>query len=61
MQSTEPNYVEFTPGKLLELEACYAKAVAENQPVFDFEGTELLTDYAKYLIEYVRQQFGGVH
>lgn len=31
----------------------YAEAVAENRQVFVFDGAEVLTSFAKYLIEYV--------
>jgi hypothetical protein len=30
----------------------YLKAVSENKNIFIFEGNELLTSYAKYLLQY---------
>jgi len=30
----------------------YKKAVKENKKIFYFNGQEILTDYAKYLLEY---------
>ena len=35
------------------LKKLYAVAVAEGQEIFVFKGQELLTAYAKYLIEYL--------
>ena len=34
----------------------YTNAVANNQDTFTFEGHTLVTQYAKYLIEYYTQQ-----
>ena len=39
---------------LAALEKRYAKAVENKEEKFTFEGHELLTRYAKYLIEYLQ-------
>ena len=49
--------IEFTPEVLKNLKAEYNKAVESGQEIFIFQGNELLTDYAKYLIQYVESQF----
>jgi hypothetical protein len=35
----------------------YQKAVVNSKNTFIFDGNELLTDYAKYLIEYLTPMF----
>lgn len=45
--------MEFDKDALTELQACYDLAVVAEQETFDFRGEELLTEYAKYLIEYL--------
>ena len=37
-----------------KLQREYAKAVKNKQKSFTFEGTKLLTDYAKYMLEYFK-------
>ena len=39
--------------KLRALRRAYKKAVEDGEKVFKFEGHELLTDYAKYLIQHL--------
>ena len=34
----------------------YSKAVSNNQEIFIFQGRELLTAYAKYIIEYINSK-----
>jgi hypothetical protein len=34
----------------------YERAVKENQEIFLFENKELLTSYAKYLLEYMKDK-----
>ena len=46
------NYKTFTKFK-----AAYKTATMENKEVFIFEGNEILTAYAKYLIEYLEPKF----
>jgi hypothetical protein len=45
--------LQFDYTKLKKLQKCYDKAVAKNEKQFTFEGAVLLTDYAKYLLEYL--------
>jgi hypothetical protein len=45
--------INFTKESLLKLKDAYALAVTEGRDQFTFEGHELLTSYAKYLIEYL--------
>lgn len=50
--------IEFTPEVLEDLKTEYNKAVENGQEIFIFQGRhELLTDYAKYLIQYVESKF----
>jgi hypothetical protein len=44
----------FTKEKLTTLKRAYHKAKKEGQESFTFDGQLLLTEYAKYLIEYGR-------
>jgi len=43
----------------LRLRRRYERAVREQAESFTFEGHELLTSYAKYLLEYLATQFGS--
>jgi len=45
--------ITFSQKKLKQLKDAYAVAVTEGRDQFTFEGHELLTSYAKYLIEYL--------
>jgi hypothetical protein len=45
--------ITFSQEKLQQLKDAYAVAVTEGRDQFTFEGHELLTSYAKYLIEYL--------
>lgn len=49
--------ITWTPEKLKQLERMYAEAVASDTGQFVFEGHDLLTSYAKYLIEYLKGRF----
>ena len=49
MQWTEKDY--------LELKRQYENAVSEDQEQFEFQGVELLTTFAKYLIEFLDKEF----
>lgn len=55
--SDEIKHVEFTPQKLKDLKDSYKSAVKYNQDSFWFDGNEVITSYAKYLIEYLDMQF----
>jgi hypothetical protein len=39
--------------KMSDLQAAYDKAVTAGEDQFTFHGHELVTDYAKYLLEYL--------
>ena len=41
----------------ISLKRLYKKAVEEKKNVFTFKGHQLLTSYAKYLIEYLENKF----
>jgi|GEM_PF-6824381 len=43
-----------TERTLGDLEKCYTKATQSGAEVFTFQGREVLTSYAKYLIEYLK-------
>jgi len=45
--------VSFDKAKMDQLQVAYDKAVAAGDDQFVFEGHELLTQYAKYLLEYL--------
>lgn len=47
------NTINFTPKLLANLKEKYKLAKETGADVFIFEGHELLTAYAKYLIEYL--------
>lgn len=50
--------IRFTRDMLVRFKVRYAKAVEAGEVQFVFEGNTFLTGYAKYLIEYLNQQFG---
>ena len=45
--------IKWNRAKLRKFRRRFAKAVLEKEEVFEFEGHELLRDYAAYLIEYL--------
>lgn len=51
--------IRFTRAKLQHLKATYDRTVAAGGEQFEFEGQQVLTCYAKYLIEYLDMQFGA--
>lgn len=51
------DYITFTPSKLKNLKEAYRTAVEAHQDSFWFDGSEVLTSYAKYMIEYLDMQF----
>jgi hypothetical protein len=51
------NTVAFTVESLGEFKKAYNKAVSDGVETFWFEGNEYVPGYAKYLIEYLEQQF----
>jgi hypothetical protein len=51
------NIIEFDKKKFDELKMAYNKAKVNDLESFKFEGTELITAYAKYLIQYLDSKF----
>ena len=49
--------IVFDKAKLEALRVAYLAAVEAKEEIFTFEGHELLTAYAKYLIEYLAGKF----
>lgn len=49
--------MEFDRKKVLLLRQRYERAVQEGEKQFTFDGEELLTAYAKYMLEYLERQF----
>ena len=43
-----------------KLQKKYDDATRDNIDVFKYEGNEILTSYAKYLLEYLKQKRKGV-
>jgi len=51
--------INFNQAKLERLRTRYKKAAATGEKQFDFEGSEFVTGYAKYVIQYLDMQFNG--
>jgi phage anti-repressor protein len=51
------NEINFNQKKFNELQQLYKIASDTGKDIFMFEGNELLTSYAKYLIEYLSKIF----
>ena len=51
------NTISFNKTTFLSLKNEYQNAVETSKNTFMFEGNELLTNYAKYLIEYLTPTF----
>lgn len=49
----EPETVTFTPEKLKEFKRLYLLMKEDGKESFFFEEREYVTDYAKYVIEYL--------
>ena len=49
--------IQFTPQLYKELKSAYKKAVETKKEQFVFNGHEFLTNYAKYVLEYLGQYF----
>lgn len=47
----------WTPEKLARLKEAYAAADKRHRDEFKFDGYSFYTGYAKYLIEYLEQEF----
>lgn len=53
--------ITFDRLKLSRLKKRYGIAREKKEESFRFEGSEFVTDYAKYLIEYLENKFGKNH
>lgn len=53
------NEIQFTPEKLRKLKKLYKAHEGSPKDSFLFEDQEINVGYAKYLIEYLEQVFGG--
>lgn len=51
-----PDKLLFDKRAYLDLKQLYDEAVLEKREVFLFQEKEILTAYAKYLLEYLRNQ-----
>lgn len=49
--------LEFTPSKARRFKEVYQDTLEHHRQSFIFEGHEFLTDYAKYVIEYLESRF----
>ena len=54
-----PN-IEFTNVKAVEFTEMYLEAVRENKDSFVFEGNEILTKYARYMVEQLKVKFDNI-
>jgi hypothetical protein len=57
--TNDPPYITFTLENYEALQRAYTKAKKQGLEEFTFEGHRLVTNYAKYLLEYLKQQFGA--
>lgn len=53
--------IKFTKPKYDQLKAAYEKAVEENKDTFVLFGGDWLTNYAKYVLEYLRPTFDNLN
>ncbi|MBA3548822.1 MAG: hypothetical protein H0T76_20255 [Nannocystis sp.] len=54
-----PKEIVFTPAKIVALRTAHDAAVTGGQEQFKFEGHDVLTDYARYLLEYLKNRQAG--
>lgn len=47
---------KFTKASVKKLEKRYKEAVKKKEDVFTFDGHEFVTNYAKYLLQYLKMQ-----
>jgi len=57
MAQTETEQVEFTPESFKLFKDAYQKAENAEDEMFTFDGRQYVTNYAKYLIEYLAPKF----
>lgn len=55
----KPKTITFTRAKLDELKNAYAMAKRRGADQFELDGHPLIMAYAKYLIEYLEQNFNN--
>ena len=51
------NTIQFDSSKYLRLKIEYDASIRNNKRIFYFEGHQLLTAYAKYLLDYLKPKF----
>lgn len=51
------DFINFDRDKYAQLISAHETAQKEGKDIFIFEGHELLTQYAKYMIEFLKQKF----
>lgn len=49
--------IEFTPAKFKAFKEAYTAAEKEGKKTFSFDNKAFVTNYAKYLIEYLAPKF----
>ena len=49
--------MQWTKEMYVELKGQYENAVSEGSEQFEFQGVELLTTFAKYLLEFLDKEF----
>jgi hypothetical protein len=57
--ANEEKMISFTPELRDDLRRTYQDAVERDDQQFEWQGGMFVTDYAKYLLEYLDMQFGG--
>lgn len=55
----EVEKIEFTRPKMKRFQKAYDLAVKEGKETFTFDGHEWLTQYAKYVLEYLNDKING--
>lgn len=53
--------ITWTKAKRDRLRLAYEQAVKDGKDIFTFEGDEFVTNYAKYLLQYLDGQLGGTN
>ena len=57
MNNNPRKTIDWTLPMLRRFKKAYGRAVADKKDSFVFDGNEFVTDYAKYLIEYLDKEF----
>jgi len=50
-------HIEFDAAKVKRLRKEYDKAARNGDKSFTFEGNDYMTDYAKYMLQYLEEKF----